>query len=172
MLTMLCRLLIRVIGGLGPSWHWMKMSFHERETFGACFRAYCKSHVLYAEVLYTPRDLQACGSDCRAFMKVLTHPPTLGGLLPLDVHGPSFLLQWSCDMQWLSQACTHCLSLRLAVDSVPSPVCEKQPCASSLVLHCSHMSIWNYFIRHVDIYFECRNNSFLFCFGFHLKGLA
>ena len=50
----------------------MKMSFHELETFGACFRAYCKSHVLYAEVLYTPRDLQACGSDCRAFMKVLT----------------------------------------------------------------------------------------------------
>ena len=98
-----------------------------------------------------------------------SHP---GGLLPLDVHGPSFLLQWSCDMQWLSQACTHCLSLRLAVDSVPSPVCEKQPCASSLVLHCSHMSIWNYFIRHVDIYFECRNNSFLFRFGFHLKGLA
>ena len=132
MLTMLCRLLIRVIGGLGPSWHWMKMSFHELETFGACFRAYCKSHVLYAEVLCTPCDLQACGSECRAFMKVLTHPPTLGGLLPLDVHGPSFLLQWSCDMQWLSQACTHCLSLRLAVDSVPSPVCEKQPCASSL----------------------------------------
>ena len=69
------------------------MSFQELETFWACLRACCKSHVLYAEVMCTPRDLQACGSDCRALMKVLTHPPTLGGLLPLDVHGPSVLLQ-------------------------------------------------------------------------------
>ena len=32
--------------------------------------------------------------------------------------------------------------------------------------------IRNYFIRHVDIYFDCRNNSTSLCFGFHLKGLA
>ena len=78
-------------------------------------------------------------------MKVLTRPPTLGGLLPLDVHGPSFLLQRSCDMQWLSQACTHCLSLRLAVDSVPSPVCENSLARVLFVVHCSHMLILKLF---------------------------
>ena len=79
-----------------------------------------------------PHDLQACGSECRALMKVLTRPPTLGGIVTAGCAWAIISPACSCDMQWLSQACTHCLSLRLAVDSVPSPVCEKQPCASSL----------------------------------------